>query len=74
MTISLRLSDEDSNLIKKYAELKQTTVSDLIRQTILERIEDEYDLKAYEAAIKEYKNDSITFSHSEVVHMLENEK
>ena len=45
-TISLRLSDADNNLIKKYAELNGMSVSDLVRQSVLDRIEDEYDLKA----------------------------
>ena len=52
MTISLRLSDEDSTLIKKYAELKNMTVSEMIRQTVLERIEDEFDLTAYNNKMK----------------------
>ena len=43
MTISLRLSDEDTLLIKKYAELNRLSVSELIRQTVMERIETEYD-------------------------------
>lgn len=46
-TISLRLSDADNSLIKKYAELNGMSVSDLVRQSVLDRIEDEYDLKAY---------------------------
>ena len=66
MTISLRLPDEDSMLIKKYAELNKISVSELIRQTILERIEDEYDLIAYEKAIREYKENPVTYSLDEV--------
>ena len=53
MTVSLRLSDEDTMLIKKYAEMNNISVSDLIRQSVLERIEDEYDLKAYNKAVEE---------------------
>ena len=45
MTISLRLNDEDTMLIKKYAEINKISVSDLIRQSVLERIENEYDLE-----------------------------
>ena len=71
MTISLRLSDEDSTLIKKYAELKNMTVSEMIRQTVLERIEDEFDLTAYNKAMEEYKNNSVTYTHEEVKKMLE---
>lgn len=70
MTISLRLSDEDTMLIKKYAEMNNISVSDLFRQSVLERIEDEYDLKAYNKAVEEYKADPVTYSHDEVGKML----
>jgi RHH-type rel operon transcriptional repressor/antitoxin RelB len=66
MTISLRLSDEDTALIKKYAELNRMSVSELIRQSVIERIEDEYDLKAYEKAMAEHKKNPVTFSLDEV--------
>ena len=70
MTISLRLSDEDTMLIKKYAEMNNISVSDLFRQSVLERIEDEYDHKAYNKAVEEYKADPVTYSHDEVGKML----
>ncbi len=62
MTISLRLSDEDSLLIKKYAELNRLSVSDLIRQTVMERIETEYDLEMFDKAMEEYRNNPVTYS------------
>ncbi len=66
MTISLRLNDKDMMLFKKYAEMKGVSVSELIRQSVIERIEDEYDLKAYEKAMAEYKENPVTFSLDEV--------
>ena len=57
-------------LIKKYAELRKVSVSELIRQTVMERIEDEYDLAAYERAMEAYKKRPITYTHAEVVKML----
>ena len=66
MTISLRLNDEDSLLIKKYAELNRLSVSDLIRQTVMERIETEYDLEMFEKAVAEYKNNPVTYSLDDV--------
>lgn len=66
MTISLRLNDEDALLIKKYAEFNNLSVSDLIRQTIMERIENEYDLALFAEAMAEYKNDPTTYSLDEV--------
>ena len=62
MTISLRLNDADTMLIKKYAEMKGMSVSDLVRQSVLERIEDEFDLKAYEAALAEYRANPVTYT------------
>ena len=66
MTISLRLSNEDAILIKKYAELNKLSVSDLIRQTVMERIENEYGLEMFNKALEEYKNDPVTYSLDEV--------
>ena len=66
MTISLRLNDDDTMIIKKYAELNKLTVSELIRQTVMERIEDEYDLEAFNKAMKEYKETGISYSLEEV--------
>ncbi|HUM85646.1 MAG TPA: DUF6290 family protein [Lachnospiraceae bacterium] len=65
MTISLRLSEDDTVLFKKYAEMNGITVSEMVRQAVIERIEDEYDLKAYEKAKEAYKMDSTTYSLEE---------
>ncbi len=62
MTISLRLNDADTMLIKKYAEMNGMSVSDLVRQSVLERIEDEFDLKAYETALAEYRANPVTYT------------
>ena len=71
MTISLRISDDDAKLFKAYASLHNISISELVRQSVLERIEDEYDLIAYENALKEYQENSTTYSHEEVCRMLE---
>ena len=66
MTISLRLNNEDTMLFKKYAEMNGLSISELVRQSVIERIEDEYDLKAYEKAMEEYKKNPVTYSLDEV--------
>ena len=71
MAISLRLNAEESALIKAYASLKHLSVSELIRQTVIEKIEDEYDLKTYEKSMAEYKANPVTYTHEEVKRMLE---
>lgn len=37
MTISISLNEEDAKLIKAYAEMNNTTLSDLIRNAIIEK-------------------------------------
>ena len=66
MTIYLRLNEADTKLFKKYAKLKGVTVSELIRSSVIKHIEDEYDLKAYEEATAEFKENPITHSLDEV--------
>ena len=66
MTISLRLDEADAAVIKKYAEMKKISVSELIRQAVFERIEDEYDLAAYRKAMAEYRRDPVTYTLDEV--------
>ena len=66
MTISLRLSEADTMLFKKFAEMNGITVSELIRNSVMERIEDEYDLKVYKKAMQEFKRSPVTYSLKEV--------
>ena len=66
MTISLRLSDDDTMLIKKYAKINKMSVSDLIRQSVMERIENEYDLEMFDKTMAEYKANPVTYSLDEV--------
>lgn len=65
MTVSVRLNEEDERLIKAYAEMNNMSLSELIRKAIMEKIEDEYDLKSYEKAIKEYKRNPKTYTLDE---------
>jgi hypothetical protein len=66
MTISLRLNNDDTQLIKSYAALNGISVSEAIRRAVIERIEDEFDLKAYNEALSEYKKNPVTYSLSEI--------
>lgn len=70
MNISVRLDDNDSRLFRKYAEMNDISVSELVRRAVREKIEDEFDLEAYDKAMKEYKADPVTYSHDEVKKIL----
>ena len=71
MTISLRLNTSDSELVKAYAEMQGISVSELLRRSVMERIEDEFDLKAYEEAMAEYRKNPVTYSLEEVIEELD---
>lgn len=73
MTISLRFNENDAQLIKAYASLHGMSVSEFIRTSVLDRIEDEHDLKAYDTAMEEYRKDPVSFSHKEIMQMLAKE-
>ena len=66
MTISLRLSDKDTQLIKKYAEINNISVSELVRQAVTERIENEYDLELFDKALAEFEANPVTYTLEEV--------
>lgn len=55
-TISLRVSDEELRILKSYAKINNCSLSEIIRVTMLERIEEEYDLRV----LSEYENEKET--------------
>lgn len=65
MTISVRLNDADTELIKSYAALNNISVSELVRQAVMEKIEDEIDLKLFNEAMEEFKNNPRAYTLDE---------
>ena len=63
----MRVSEKEQALIKEFADLYGMNVSEYIRKVVMEKIEDEFDLKAYEEAEAEYKQDSRTYTLDEVI-------
>ena len=66
MTISVRLNEKDTELIKTYASINNISLSDLIRNAVLEKIENECDLESYNKAIEEYRKNPKTYTLEEV--------
>jgi predicted DNA-binding protein len=66
-TAAIRLSEEESQLIKHYARSRRRSVSDVIRLAILDQIEDQYDLELYRQAKAEFDADQTTVSHQEML-------
>lgn len=66
-TISLRIPDEDLQVLKAYAKSHNKTLSEIIISTMIEKIEDEYDLKVIEEYEKEKEAGTLkTYSHEEL--------
>ena len=70
MTMTLRISDEDSRLIKDFAKLHGISASEFMRRAALEKIEDELDVRAAEKAYADYLADPVTYSHEEMGRLL----
>lgn len=66
MAISLRVTEKENELIKTFAKLYGESVSEYIRRTVMERIEDEFDLQCYTLAKAEYDENPVTYSTEEV--------
>ncbi|MCL2881970.1 MAG: DUF6290 family protein [Coriobacteriia bacterium] len=66
---TIRLSDEESQLIKSYAAQERRSVSDVIRLAILDKIEDEYDLELYRQAKEEFEKNPVTYTLDEIKEM-----
>ena len=63
---SVRLTDEESNLVKSYCAIHGISLSDALKRALIEKIEDEFDLIEYEAAKKRYDENPVSYSLDEV--------
>jgi len=66
MTFSVTLNEHETMLVQKYAELNAVSISELLRQSVMERIEDEYDLQAFEQAMQDFKANPQTYTLTEI--------
>ena len=65
--IALRLKEDDEKLIREYAKFNNISVSELMRQSVMAYIEEEYDLSVIREYEKRKKNDELEFvDHDEV--------
>ena len=64
--ISVRLNEEETELIKSYCLLHGVSLSDALKRALIEKIEDEFDLAEYEAAKTKYEENPISYSLDEV--------
>ena len=70
MIISLQLDENEAALVRHCAEMKHMSVSEFVRQSVLDRIEDELDLQTFDKAMAEYQANPVTYTLDEVEEML----
>ncbi|WP_243343267.1 DUF6290 family protein [Anaerococcus sp. AGMB09787] len=68
---SIRFTSEEEKLINDYAKFANKTFSDVVKSAILEKLEDEYDLKLAEEAYQEYLKDPVTYSMEDLYRELD---
>ena len=71
--ITLKINDEDLDYLQRYMAKynpEGKDIADFVRDYVLEKIEDEMDLKALEIALKELGENPVTYSHEEIGEML----
>lgn len=68
-TMTVRMSNEDAELVRKYVGFEGTTISEFARSAMLEKIEDHADLQELRATIE--ADDGQRFSINDVLEELD---
>lgn len=67
-TLTVRMPSEEKELVSSYAKAFGVSVSELVRQSVMERIEDEIDARDLMEAIRD--DDGVRYSMAEVMEMV----
>ena len=67
-TISLRMNDEDTKLLRDYVSVNKLNMSQFIRELIMDKLEEEFELD--EARILHAHESEKKYDHTEVWEML----
>lgn len=65
--LTLRINDDDNKLVRDYAQANNITISDLIRDSVLEKIENDIDVKLYNQAMKDHLENPQDISFDEMM-------
>lgn len=60
--IPIRVSDDEMEMLKEYANFENISVSALLRNSTFEKLEDQYDINIAEQALKRHQKDPNTIS------------
>ncbi|HHX69398.1 MAG: DUF6290 family protein [Miniphocaeibacter sp.] len=69
--ITVRLNEEEEKMFSEYASIKGNGLSTLLKEALVEKMENEFDLQAIkDYEIRKEKGDIETYSHDEVKKIL----
>ena len=74
MAFSIRLTEDEEILARRYAELMGVSLGEAFKKALFEKIVDEYDIAVGEAAYRRYLDNPKTYSHAEVLKMFGDEE
>ena len=63
--ITVNINDKALEVLEDFAERKDISVSEFIRRAVLEKLEDEEDIRAAEEAYAEYLKNPVTVTWTE---------
>lgn len=66
-TFSIRVTSEEDKLVRTFAKVKGVSLNELFKEAVLEQIEEEIDLVAYNKALEEFNENPVTYTHEEVL-------
>lgn len=70
-TVTVRLNEEEERIFKEYARLMNMPLSTLLKQTLEEKLEDEFDMQLIAEYEKDLQNNRVEIlSHEEVKNKL----
>ena len=74
MAFSLTLTEKEEGLARRYSESSGISMEEAFKRALFEKIEDEYDLTAGEAAYSRFLENPQTYTHSEVLKMFDDDE
>ncbi|MBR4685405.1 MAG: hypothetical protein IKP04_02625 [Candidatus Methanomethylophilaceae archaeon] len=66
MVYSVRFNEQEQTIVEQYAKLHNMTISELLRKSVMEAIEDEIDITICRKALQEFENNPKTYTHEEI--------
>ena len=71
MVVYVKMTRKEKQLAKDYAKRNGLSLSAAMKQSLFDKIEDEYDIALADSEIKEYEENHIAYTHDEVVKKLD---